>query len=105
VSGEMVVSNLLKVKTSGPAKRTRQLPVGIWTGLTLTRSLWLEAGLGIPDTYKDSVKDFILPKFDAKGNPLPEPMRHADSAALTQVILGELQVPVFDEDSSCRDIA
>lgn len=100
ISGEMVITNLMKSKTSGAAKRTRQLPVGIWTGLTLTRSLWLETGLGILDNLREVVSDFILPRFDANGTPLPEPMSYADSSALTQVIFGELMVPVFNEDSS-----
>jgi hypothetical protein len=99
ISGEMIITTLMKSKTSGPAKRTRQLPVGMWSGLTLTRSLWLEVGLGLLDTFKDSLKDFLLPRFDATGVPSPEPMSYADSAALTQVIFSELQAPTYDEDA------
>ena len=45
-SGELILTELLRSKTTGSAKRVRQLPVALWIGRTLARTMWIEWGLG-----------------------------------------------------------
>ena len=98
VSGDLLLTELLRSKTTGASKRTRQLPVGLWIGATLTRSLWIEAGLAILSELKTEGNDFLLPRFTKAGVPTNEPMNYAESSALSKVVLSELKVPHFDSD-------
>jgi len=42
--------------------------------------------------------DYLLPKFDKAGEPVPEPMNYTGSAALTRRLFADLKVPIFDSD-------
>jgi len=99
VMGELLVTELMRSKTTGAAKRIRQLPVAISMEVTLTRSLWLETGLGLMDKLTQKTADFLLPSFGKDGAPRNTPMTYAESAGLTRVVLSKLTLPEFDEDS------
>jgi hypothetical protein len=97
--GYMFIGDLMKSKTTGAAKRVRQLPVAIHTQWTLTRSLWLENGIALTDDLVSEDADYMLPRFDLAGKALREPCPYSESAALSKKLLGELRAPVFQTDS------
>jgi hypothetical protein len=96
--GYMFIGDLMKSKTTGAAKRVRQLPVAIHMQWTLTRSLWIENGIALTDDLVSEDADYMLPRFDLAGKALREPCPYSESAALSKKLLGELRAPVFQAD-------
>ena len=99
IMGELLVTELLRTKTTGASKRTRQLPMAIWLGATITRSMWLESGLGLLELHTKKNADFLLPAWGKASEPTNTPMTYAESAGLSKKILADLTVPEFDEES------
>jgi len=99
VVGELLVTELLRSKTTGASKRIRQLPVAIWMGSTLTRSMWLEHGLGLMDDLCRKDADYLLPSFTRDGRSKETPMSYSEAAGLSRAILADLRCPCFDEES------
>lgn len=97
-SGELLITELMRSKTSGTAKRTRQLPVAIWLSCSITRTLWLEKGLGLARDAGAAGNDFLLPRFGNDGAPMKEPMSYQESAALSKTVLSDLRVPTYSCD-------
>ena len=94
--GDLLITELMKSKTTGASKRVRQLPVALHTGWTITRSLWIEHGLALAADLVPKDADYTLPAFDKGGNALKEPISYTGSAALTRRLFSELKVPKFD---------
>ena len=99
VVGELLVTELLRSKTTGASKRIRQLPIAIWMGCTLTRSMWLEHGLGLMDEICEKDADYLLPSFTREGESKKTPMSYSEAAGLSRTILAELQCPYYEEES------
>ena len=97
-SGELLITELLRSKTTGTAKRIRQLPVALWLGCTVTRTLWIEHGLALVRECGTASNDFVLPSFDLGGKALPEPMCYQESSALTRQVLSQLHIPFYCPD-------
>ena len=99
ILGQLYVGFLMKSKTTGAAKRVRQLPVAVHTQWTLTRTLWLENGIALSDELLSPDADYMLPRFDAAGQPMNEPCSYAESAGLARKLFVELRVPLFHKES------
>ena len=97
--GSMLVGDLMKSKTTGAAKRVRQLPVALHTEWTLTRSLWLENGIALGDEFLSKDSDYMLPRFDSGGSALDEPCSYSESSALSKRVLTELRSPVYHSET------
>ena len=103
IMGEVLSTVIMRTKTTGAAKRVRQLPVAIWSGWTLTGTLWLEHGLGMAADVLESCADYSLPLFDQRGQPSKEPMPYSGSAALSKKLYTQLRVPTYNlEDRSWK---
>ena len=99
IVGELYINELMRSKTTGAAKRVRQLPFGVWVGATITRTMWLEAGIALMDELTKKDNDFLLPRFQHDGSPIQTPMPYSESASMTRTVLGLLKVPKFDEEA------
>ena len=97
--GELLVSELMRSKTSGASKRVRELPIAIWTGVTLTRNLWLETGMGLMDELTLKTNDYLLPAFDSLGAPMQRPMTYLESACLSRAVIRDLKEVIYDRDA------
>ena len=97
--GCMLVGDLMKSKTTGAAKRVRQLPVALHTEWTLTRSLWLENGIALGDELLSKDSDYMLPRFDSAGAALDEPCSYSESSALSKRVLTDLRSPIYHSET------
>ena len=103
IMGDVLSTVIMRTKTTGAAKRVRQLPVAIWSGWTLTGTLWLEHGLSMASDVLEPGADYSLPLFDQRGEPSKEPMSYSGSAALSKKLYTQLRVPVYNlEDQSWK---
>ena len=93
--GEALIAELMRSKTSGASKRVRELPISLWLGATITRSLWWEAGLALMSELTEKANDFLLPAFTAGGMPIQRPMGYIEASGLSRMVLSKLQVPVY----------
>ena len=59
VSGEVVISELLRTKTTGRTKRIKELPLVLWVGASVTGSSWLETGLSEIENFGDKELSLI----------------------------------------------
>ena len=97
--GDLLVTELQRTKTTGAAKRVRQLPVGVWIGATITCSMWIEVGLALMDELTKKENDFLLPRFQFDGKPLQTPMTYSESASMTRLVMSLLKVPRYDVEA------
>ena len=97
-SGELLITELMRSKTTGTAKRTRQLPVAILISCSITRTHWLETGLALARDANAKGNDFLLPKFGKDGNAMREPLSYQESAGLSKSVFGDLRVPIYSTD-------
>ena len=98
--GESLIAEIMRSKTSGASKRVRELPVSLWLGATLTKSLWWEAGLGLLDELTVKSSDFLLPAFSKHGIPIQRPQTYIEAASMARMVLSDLQVPRFDQSAN-----
>ena len=98
VSGEVVISELLRTKTTGRTKRIKELPLVLWVGASVTGSSWLEVGLSEIENFGDKERDFFLPRVSADlSEGLSGPCTYAASSALSRRLAQELCKPIFKD--------
>ena len=96
VSGETIVGELMRTKTTGRTKRVKELPLSLWVGASLTGASWIETGLNLIETFGERDRDYLLPRMTSdlrQGQPAP--CTYAFSAGLTRILMRELKRPVF----------
>ena len=101
--GSLIVGVLMKSKTTGAAKRIRELPFAVHCDWTLTRSMWIENGLAMMEDLLPPDADFLLPRFGKGGEPKAEPITYTGSAALTARLFADLRVPIYCTDKNQWD--
>ena len=96
ITGELVISELMKTKTSGKTKRVKELPLAVWAGASITGSAWLEQGMVLLGEFGDPGRDYMLPTMSADGMEATEgPLSYGTSLALMQRLMEELKRPAF----------
>lgn len=97
--GELLITELMRSKTSGASKRVRELPVALWTGATVARTLWVETGLALLEELTAKDNDFLLPYFSATGIPTQRPATYMESACLAHLVIADLKIPAYNTDT------
>ena len=97
-SGEQILTELLRTKTSGGSKRVRELPVSIWGGANVCGQMWIECGLELLEGTGTQERDYLLPRPDKAMRGWTEQMAsYTDSAAMTSELVTDLRIPRYDE--------
>ena len=96
--GDSLITELMRSKTSGASKRVRELPVSLWLGATLTKSLWWVTGLALMSELTEKSNDFLLPAFTKAGMPIQRPMGYIEASGLSRTVLGLLKVPIYSTE-------
>jgi len=96
VFGDMTITELLSTKTTGPGKRVRQLPVAVSHMAYIVEQFWQVEWLELISVHLPADKDYLLevPSKDFRSGTGTR-LRHAQSTALTHLIVAELTVPIL----------
>jgi hypothetical protein len=97
--GGLVVTELLRSKTTGAGKRNRELPIAVSLEASLLGTDWLLSLLEDLDEVKEGPRDFLLQSASYDGQrPRPVEKAYAESAAETKWILEQLKIPILVDD-------
>lgn len=96
---DMLVTELFRTKTSGAGKRNKELPVAVWVDVHILDLEWVSYWLQLLRSVQVGPRDHLLQKFSNDGvTPIHKMMKHAESTAVTQIVLLGLKVPFWQAD-------
>lgn len=97
--GNVLQTELLSSKTSGPGKRVRQLPIAVTVEAQLLKSGWLRKFVELLREHLPAEVDYLLEKptgdFQRTTGAI---LKYSQSAAMTTLVIRELRVPFRDVD-------
>jgi hypothetical protein len=98
VIGNMICTELLRTKTTGPSKRVKELPLAVWMGSGFSLKQWLVKGLDMVKTCDDWDRDYLLPRFSKDGNCcLGGVATYSDAATMASELAADLRLPILVE--------
>ena len=93
----MIVSELMKSKTSGPGKRNRELPVAVSLEASVIGTDWLLSFLEDLEEACPDARDYLLESSNYSGTASRKvPKSFEESSADTRLIVSTLRVPKWD---------
>ena len=96
--GGLVVTELLRSKTTGAGKRNRELPMAVSVEASLLGTDWLLSFLEDLEETKKGPRDYLLQNSTFDGAEAKNTEKsYTDSAAETKWILGQLRLPTLKD--------